>query len=257
MHRVLPAETLNAMTMLLELNAVRLAIGTNCPEHRKSRPDANGFNLTLARGEIGCITGAPGAAKTRLLRAIAGFESLHGGTIAINGNAVASKSMALPPYRRRIGMMVQDDTLFPDRSVARNVALALGALGGDQQGPRATEVLAQVGIADLAEALPEALTPAQVQRVLLARAMAPSPELLLLDEPFAPLDPDAREAFAQDLRRILKATGQTALVATREPMPSFAFADRVGVMAEGLVVRWDSLAGANGLQERESTGSTH
>jgi iron(III) transport system ATP-binding protein len=245
------------MTMLLELNAVRLAIGTNCPEHRKSRPDANGSNLTLERGEIGCMTGDLGAGKTRLLRAIAGFESLHGGTIAINGAVVASGSMALPPYRRRIGMMVQDDTLFPDRSVARNVALALGALGGDQQGPRAMEVLAQVGMADLAEALPEALTPAQVQRVLLARAMAPSPELLLLDEPFAPLDADAREAFAQDLRRILKASSQTALVATGEPMPLFAFADRVGVMADGLVVRWDTPAAANGPQTSEPNGAVH
>ncbi len=198
------------------------------------------LSFTLAPGEIGCLLGGSGCGKTTVLRAIAGFESLQAGRIALNDQWVADRHWRLPPERRNIGMVFQDYALFPHLSVADNVAFGLRQQkGADRQG-RVSEMLALVGLSDIDQRYPHELSGGQQQRVALARALAPAPTLLLMDEPFSNLDVELRERLSIDVHDILKATGTTGLLVTHNQQEAFAMADRVGVMIDGQLAQWAS-----------------
>jgi iron(III) transport system ATP-binding protein len=203
----------------------------------------DGLALTLASGEIGCLLGASGCGKTTVLRAIAGFEPVRDGRIVLQGDEIASPQDALPPERRRVGMMFQDYALFPHLSVADNVGFGLAGIARDARARRIAEMLALVGLAEAASSYPHELSGGQQQRVALARALAPAPALLLLDEPFSNLDSDTRQRLAGELRALLKSTGTTVLMVTHDQSEAFAIADRIGVMAEGRILQWDTAAG--------------
>jgi iron(III) transport system ATP-binding protein len=202
------------------------------------------LSLDLARGEIGCLLGASGCGKTTVLRAIAGFEPLRAGRILLNGREIAAAGTGLPPEARRIGMMFQDYALFPHLDAAANVGFGLRALAKQPAKPsraaRVRELLDLVGLADRAGAYPHELSGGQQQRIALARALAPEPLLVLLDEPFSNLDVDIRGRLAEDTRRLLRAAGATALLVVHDQAEAFAIADRVGLMAEGRILQWDA-----------------
>ncbi|AIO33451.1 ABC transporter family protein [Burkholderia cenocepacia] len=200
----------------------------------------DGLSLALPRGDIGCLLGASGCGKTTVLRAIAGFEPVRAGRIVLDGAAVATPTLDVPPERRRIGMMFQDYALFPHLSAADNVAFGLRRMPKPERRARVADMLELVGLAQSAGAYPHELSGGQQQRVALARALAPSPELLLLDEPFSNLDVDTRERLAFELREILKRTGHTAILVTHNQAEAFAIADRIGVMHEGRLAQWDT-----------------
>lgn len=200
----------------------------------------SGLSFSLAPGEIGCLLGGSGCGKTTVLRAIAGFEPLQSGRIALNGHWVADAGWQLAPERRQIGMVFQDYALFPHMSVADNVAFGLRDWAGADKRHRVEEMLALVGLADAGQRYPHQLSGGQQQRVALARALAPGPTLLLLDEPFSNLDVELRERLSIDVHHILKATGTTALLVTHNQQEAFAMADRVGVMVEGQLQQWSS-----------------
>ncbi len=200
----------------------------------------SGLSFSLAPGEIGCLLGGSGCGKTTVLRAIAGFEPLQSGRIALNGHWVADAGWQLAPERRQIGMVFQDYALFPHMSVADNVAFGLRDWTGADKRHRVEEMLALVGLADAGQRYPHQLSGGQQQRVALARALAPGPTLLLLDEPFSNLDVELRERLSIDVHHILKATGTTALLVTHNQQEAFAMADRVGVMVEGQLQQWSS-----------------
>jgi iron(III) transport system ATP-binding protein len=122
--------------------------------------------------------------------------------------------------------------------VADNIGFGLHALPRDQRQARVQEVLDLVGLAHAARRAPHQLSGGQQQRIALARALAPRPRLLLLDEPFSSLDIDLRERLAQDLRGILKASGTTALFVTHDQMEAFALGDLIGVMNAGVLEQW-------------------
>ena len=206
-----------------------------------ARAAVDSASLALRAGEIGVLIGPSGCGKTSLLRSIAGLERLARGRVSIGGEVLADAATGLhrAPEARRVGMVFQDYALFPHISVARNVAFGIDELPRDQRERRVREVLVLVGLGHAARRAPHQLSGGQQQRVTLARALAPQPRLLLLDEPFSSLDVDLRERLAQELRAILKASATTALFVTHDQLEAFAVGDKVGVMHEGRLLQWD------------------
>jgi iron(III) transport system ATP-binding protein len=218
--------------LVLELREVEQGYG----EHVVVR----GVSFSLERGRIGCILGPSGCGKTTLLRGIAGFEPICKGEIRIDELVVTRPGYVLPPERRRIGMVFQDYALFPHLSVGDNIRFGLrGAPRGVREG-RVAELAALVGLDGALRKFPHELSGGQQQRAALARALAPRPELLLLDEPFSNLDVDLRERLSLEVRDIIKASGATAVLVTHDQHEAFAIADEVGVLHEGRIQQWDS-----------------
>jgi len=200
----------------------------------------HGMSFSLARGEIGCLLGPSGCGKTTVLRAIAGFESLLGGRIALGGRELSHAGFTEAPERRGVGVVFQDYALFPHLSVWENIAFGLQKLARDERRQRVDRLLSLVGLSSHAKQYPHELSGGQQQRVALARALAPQPDLLLLDEPFSNLDVDLRERLALEVRDILKELGTTAVLVTHDQHEAFAIADQIGVMHQGVIVQWDN-----------------
>ncbi len=196
------------------------------------------FSLGLEKGQIGCLLGPSGSGKSSILRAIAGFEPLSAGEIAVGGKPVGSASFSLRPEQRQVGMVFQDYALFPHLTVSGNVGFGLFQLPEQMRRQRVAQMLELVGLAALAERPVHQLSGGQQQRVALARALAPAPQLLLLDEPFSGLDADLREALAKDIRQILQHEGITALLVTHDQHEAFAMADQLGVILQGRLQQW-------------------
>ena len=217
---------------MLEVKNVSLGYGATTVVHAVS--------LALARGEIGCLLGASGCGKTTLLRAIAGFEPVRAGGIALQGETVSTRGNNVPPQRRDIGMVFQEHALFPHHDVAGNIAFGLHRLPAAERPARVAEMLELVGLQGMGGRWPHELSGGQQQRVALARALAPRPRLLLLDEPFSSLDASLRESIAREVRAILKRAQATALMVTHDQHEAFAMADHIGVMASGRLMQWGS-----------------
>ncbi|MEW8431047.1 MAG: ABC transporter ATP-binding protein, partial [gamma proteobacterium symbiont of Ctena orbiculata] len=181
-----------------------------------------------------------GCGKTSLLRAIAGFEPLTSSEILLHGKSVSRPGHTLAPEKRRVGMVFQDFALYPHLTVSDNVAFGLRGMSGRQQRQRVEELLGLVGLRGLEEKYPHQLSGGQQQRIALIRAMAPRPEILLLDEPFSGLDVELREQLAGEVRAILKREGVTAMLVTHDQLEAFALADIVGVLGSGRLRQWDS-----------------
>ena len=216
----------------------------------RTRPAVDGVSFGLRTGDIGVLIGPSGCGKTTLLRAVAGLESVAGGSIKLSGQIVSSAAFNLAPESRRIGMVFQDYALFPHLDVRHNVGFGIHHLPKAERRDRVAEVLALVGLSGSEKRYPHELSGGQQQRVALARAMAPKPQLLLLDEPFSNLDVDLRERLAHEVRAILKAAGATALFVTHDQLEAFAIGDTIGVMHEGKLHQW---ADAYSLYHRPAT----
>jgi iron(III) transport system ATP-binding protein len=234
--------------MFLSLDSIRVRYADSRADH-----DAvEGVSLGLAAGQIGVLIGPSGCGKTTLLRAVAGLERLHAGKVLMAGQVLddASRGLQLPAESRRIGMVFQDYALFPHLSVADNVAFGVQHLPRAERAVRVRQMLDLVGLGHAAQRAPHQLSGGQQQRIALARALAPSPKLLLLDEPFSNLDVDLRERLAHEVRAILKNTGTTALFVTHDQLEAFALGDVIGVMQRGRLEQWDD---AYALYHRPAT----
>jgi len=214
----------------LGLDGVTLAYG--------AKVVVSALSLALPRGAIGCLLGPSGCGKTTVLRAIAGFEPVAAGEIRLDGRVLSRRGLHLPPEQRRIGMVFQDQALFPHLTVADNVAF--GLRGTRDAAARVAQMLDTVGLGQAGKRYPHELSGGQQQRVALARALAPAPRLLLLDEPFSSLDIELREHLGAEVRALLKRSGITALLVTHDQHEAFAIADEVGVMRDGRIQQWDS-----------------
>jgi iron(III) transport system ATP-binding protein len=227
--------------MFLEIDHVTIRY----PGSQAGHPAVHRVSLTLQHGQIGSLIGPSGCGKTSMLRAIAGLEHIREGRIAIEGKPLSdaesggNSGFHLAPERRQIGMVFQDYALFPHLSVAENVGFGIAHLGRVESERRVAEMLELVGLERVAARYPHQLSGGQQQRIALARALAPRPRLLLLDEPFSNLDVDLRERLAQEVRAILKQASITALLVTHDQMEAFAVADVIGVMSRGELEQWD------------------
>ena len=223
------------MFLKLEGVSVRYSRGAG------TRAAVEAATLGLRHGQIGVLIGPSGCGKTSLLRAVAGLERCEAGRITMGGTTLsdASARMHLPAEARRIGMVFQDYALFPHLSVADNVAFGVQHLARAERGERVQQMLDLVGLGHAARRAPHQLSGGQQQRIALARALAPQPQLLLLDEPFSSLDVDLRERLAQEVRVILQESGTTALFVTHDQFEAFALGDVIGVMQRGHLEQWD------------------
>ncbi len=202
----------------------------------------------MAEGEILALLGPSGCGKTTTLRLIAGLESPDAGTITLRGQVVAGPGRAVPPEERGIGIVFQDYALFPHLTVADNVGFGAGA--GGATGAASSTVLDLVGLGGFGPRYPHELSGGQQQRVALARALAPAPALMLLDEPFSNLDADLRAQMRDEVERILRTSGTTAVFVTHDQEEAFTLADRVGVLQAG---RIEQLAPPQELYHRPAT----
>ena len=195
----------------------------------------DGISFHVSAGEIFALLGPSGCGKTTTLRLVAGFERPDSGAIALAGRRLDGGARRVPPEARGIGFVFQDYALFPHLSVADNVAFGLGRRRRSERADQAHEALARVGLDGLESRLPHTLSGGQQQRVALARALAPRPALILLDEPFSNLDAALRQSTRDDVRRILKDAGMSAVLVTHDQEEALTVADRIGVMRDGKI----------------------
>ena len=200
-------------------------------------------SLSIPTGEVFALLGPSGSGKSSLLRAIAGLEPCTG-EIAWDGESV----VRVPPHKRGFALMFQDGQLFPHLDVAGNVGYALrvsarasGATRPSISG-RVAELLEIVGLAGFGPRRVTDLSGGEQQRVALARSLAASPRLLLLDEPLSSLDRELRERLAGELRRILRDAGVTAVLVTHDHDEAGVIADRIGILDAGRRVQTGRLA---------------
>ena len=186
-----------------------------------------GFDLDLEGGWIACLLGPSGCGKTTVLRAIAGFERIRAGSIRLGDALLSGPGVHLAPERRRVGMMFQEYALFPHLDAGANVGFGLRRRSREERDRRVAELLDLVGLADAAQAFPHELSGGQQQRIALARALAPSPALILLDEPFSNLDSETRARLTVEVRDILRSAGQTALMVSHHEAEARTMADQV------------------------------
>jgi len=194
-------------------------------------------SLTIAPGSFVALVGESGSGKSTLLRAINRLDegATRSGIVLLGGEDVT----ALPPplLRRRVGYVFQSIGLFPHMTVAQNVAVGRRVRGERMDDAALAALLDQVGLpADFAKRMPRELSGGQQQRVGIARALAIEPEVLLLDEPFAALDPVTRDALGKTVRRLHDARGLTTILVTHDMAEALLLADRVLVLARGRIV---------------------
>ncbi|MGC8877376.1 ABC transporter ATP-binding protein [Thermus sp.] len=207
---------------LLELQGIRKRFG--------GHEVLKGVDLLVYPGEILALLGPSGCGKTTLLRVVAGLEAPDAGRVLLQGRDVTP----LPPERRGIGFVFQDYALFPHLTALGNVAFGLK---GKDRLLLAQKALERVGMTLFQHRKPHELSGGQQQRVALARALAPGPKLVLLDEPFSSLDAGLRAATREEVRKVLKETGTTALLVTHDQEEALSFADRLGVMRGGEILQ--------------------
>ncbi|PSO71316.1 MAG: ABC transporter ATP-binding protein [Cyanobacteria bacterium QS_1_48_34] len=205
---------------------------------RNASPAVDAVTLTLQQGDLLGLLGPSGCGKTTLLRLVAGFERRLSGTIEIAEKRVAGSGNWVPPERRDVGMVFQDYALFPHLSVAKNVAFGLRDTSkkfSNELRKRVKEALALVRLEGLEDRYPHELSGGQQQRVSLARALAPRPSLILLDEPLSNLDVQVRLRLRQELRDILKAAVTSAIFVTHDQEEALSISDYVAVMWKGQI----------------------
>jgi putative spermidine/putrescine transport system ATP-binding protein len=193
------------------------------------------LSLSIEHGEFVCLLGPSGCGKTTTLRMIAGFETANSGTIELDGMDITR----LPPQKRDIGLVFQSYALFPHKTAAENVGFGLKMrklprADIDSQVKKALEL---VRLGHVADRYPRQMSGGQQQRVALARALAIRPRLLLMDEPLSNLDAKLRDEMREEIRRIQKEVGITAIFVTHDQAEALALADRIAVMSEGRLMQ--------------------
>ena len=212
---------------------------------RNLAPVVEDLSFEVYPGEIFALLGPSGCGKTTTLRLIAGFEHADAGEIHLDEQCLVGSKVHIPPEARGVGIVFQEYALFPHLNVSQNVAFGLKKLPTKLRNERVMTVLEMVGMTPLKDRKPHELSGGQQQRVALARSIAPSPKLILLDEPFSNLDAGMRHSTREEIRTLLKDAGadssafserkMSAVFVTHDQEEALCFADRLGVMQDGRI----------------------
>ena len=199
----------------------------------------DGVSLEMRDGEFLAVLGPSGCGKTTLLRLVAGFERVTGGTIRIGARAVSMPGSHVPPEDRRVGVVFQSYALWPHMDVAGNIAYPLRVAGRERADieRRVAQALDTVGLSGLGARRPADLSGGQRQRVALARCLVMEPSVVLLDEPLANLDTHLRGAMQREFEDYHRRTGTTMVYITHDQAEAMALADRIAVMSSGRLVQ--------------------
>jgi molybdate transport system ATP-binding protein len=209
-------------------------------KHIKKKGKKPSFSMQCsfdADSDFVVLFGCSGSGKTTALRCIAGLENPDAGTIKINDTMYfdSRRKINLPPQKRKIGYMFQENALFPHMNVRHNIEFGLKGMHPAEKLERVSTMLNLVGIEEFEFAYPDELSGGQKQKVALARALAPDPEVLLLDEPFSALDTVVRLKLRKELRVIQKRLRIPVIFITHDPVEAFTMADRMVVLDNGKV----------------------
>jgi len=191
------------------------------------------LSLTVEDGELLTLLGPSGCGKTTTLRLVAGLAEPSDGTVAIAGQTVAGDGSFVAPENRDVGLVFQNFALFPHLDVAENIAFGIDDWSKADREARVDDLLELVGLDEHREKMPSQLSGGQQQRVALARSLAPEPDVLLLDEPFSNLDVRLRVEMREEVRRILKEAGVTAISVTHDQEEALSISDRVAIINDG------------------------
>lgn len=212
------------------------------------------LSFQIPAGDIFCLLGPSGCGKTTALRIAAGLERPYSGVVMIGERTVTSDSVFVAPEARGVGLLFQDYALFPHLTVERNVQFGLAELPGAEQRRRACDWLRKVGLWERRRDYPHMLSGGEQQRIALARALAPRPAVLLLDEPFSNLDSKLRFQVREDVRRTVKdlGNGTAVLMVTHDPEEALYMGDQIAVMEQGAILQ---LGAANDLYNQPATAT--
>lgn len=207
----------------------------NVTKYFGKQPAIRDLSLKIRQFEFTALLGPSGCGKSSTLRMLAGFDDPDSGCVKLHGKQVSGTEFQAPE-RRNIGMVFQDLALFPHLNVMDNIAFGLTGRGLKKR-KRVQELLSLVGLTGLGRKMPHELSGGQQQRVAVARALAPRPELILMDEPFSSLDYQLRQQLRKDLQEIFRKEKVTVILVTHDCQEAFSFADRIILMKEGRIVQ--------------------
>ncbi|MFM8980917.1 MAG: ABC transporter ATP-binding protein [Planctomycetia bacterium] len=199
----------------------------------------DGVDLAVEAGQSLALLGPSGSGKTTVLRLVAGLERPDAGRVLLGEACVAGPGSWVAPERRGVGLLFQDLELWPNRSTAENIAFGLPGRPRGRAAlahPSVRSIAARLGVEHLLERSPERLSGGERQRAALARTLAPGPDVLLLDEPLAALDPARRADLRALLDEATRGTGTTLLVVTHSPQEALALGERIAVLERGRIV---------------------
>ncbi|TCK05678.1 ABC transporter ATP-binding protein [Marinobacterium mangrovicola] len=214
----------------------------NVSKYFGDQPAVDRLNLAIEPGEFVALLGPSGCGKTTMLRMLAGFETITGGSIRLGGQLLAGEGVHLPPEQRRMGMVFQSYALWPHMSVAQNVGypLKMQKLADSERKRRIGEALEAVQLTHLADRAPKELSGGQRQRVALARCLVTEPDVVLLDEPLANLDRHLRASMEEAFREFHRRTGATMIYVTHDQAEAMSLASRIAVMNAGRLEQWST-----------------
>lgn len=202
------------------------------------------FTLSVTSGELICLLGPSGCGKTTALRILAGFEQADSGSITVEGQDISTIAVE----KRHFSMVFQDYSLFPNMTARQNIDFALKSrkFPSNQRPAIIDKMLGITALEDQADKYPHQMSGGQKQRVALARSIATSPRVLLLDEPLSALDAKVRESLREEIRQLQREIGVTTVFVTHDQHEALAIADRVAVMSNG---RLEQIATPRALYE--------
>lgn len=221
---------------MIRMRATAISKTFTHPRHNALRE----LNLEVRADEVLALVGESGSGKTTAARIIAGLEVADEGTIELDDRLVAGPAHFVPPERRAIGMVFQNAAVFPHLTVRGNILF--GVARAERRDTRAIEarlsrLLAMTHLTGLADRYPHQLSGGQVQRVAIARSLAPMPRLLILDEPFNNLDASLKSGVVREVTAILRESSVPAILVTHSPWEAFTVADRLAVIRDGAIVQ--------------------
>lgn len=198
------------------------------------------LNLNICEQEIISIIGPSASGKSSLLRIIAGFENVNSGRVKINGVIVDDRSKVVVPQNRQVGIIFQDLALFPHLNCEDNILFGISKHTPAEKYKRLNRLSNLLDISGILKSFPHEISGGQQQRIAIARALAPKPEILLLDEPFSALDEKLKETLMSDVKKLLQEEKITTIVITHNIKEAFEISDKIAFLDDKKIIQYDT-----------------